>query len=91
MKTEKRENRRIRFERPARIITSRGEKSSVRSYDFSIQGAGFTSNQPLKLGMGLSLTLDIGKNGESRIMKIRGEIVHQSQKEGAFLVGMRFL
>ena len=87
---DKRIDRRIRFERPARITTSMGEKSSVRSYDFSRTGAGFICNQPLNIGETLSMILDIGKKGQSQIMRIRGQVVHQSQKQDAYLMGMRF-
>ncbi|MDH5408378.1 MAG: PilZ domain-containing protein [Gammaproteobacteria bacterium] len=87
---DKRHDRRIRFERPARITTSVGEKSSVRSYDFSRTGAGFICDAPLKIGESLSMILDIGKKGQSQIMRIRGEVVHQSQKHDTYLMGMRF-
>ncbi|MDH5178426.1 MAG: PilZ domain-containing protein [Gammaproteobacteria bacterium] len=91
MQTDKRMNPRVRFERPARITSSTGEKSSVRSYDFSMQGAGFTGAGPHTVGERLSLVVDVGQDGASRILKIHGRVVHQQPMNGGWLIGMQVL
>lgn len=90
MQQEKRVLKRIHFERPARIITHKGEKLSVKSRDFSMKGAAFTSYEPIEIGETLRMTLNVGKPGKSHIMKIYGQVVHRSKKEGHYLMGICF-
>lgn len=91
MNQDKRGTRRVSFERPARLINSVGEKSSIRSYNFSRQGAGFTSLQPYKVGEYLSMILDVGRSGKTQIMQIEGTVVHQRKQEDTWFMGMQFL
>lgn len=90
MQQEKRVLRRIQFERPARIITQAGEKRSVKSYDFSMKGAAFVSKEPIEIGELLRMTLNVGRPGDSHIMKIYGQVVHHSQKDSQYLMGICF-
>lgn len=87
---EKRILRRLQFERPARIITQLGEKRTVKSRDFSMKGASFTCPEPLEIGQMLRLTLNVGKPGQSHIMKLYGKVVHQSQQNNQYLMGICF-
>ena len=90
MQQDKRELKRVRFERPARVITRGGEKHSVKSCDFSMNGAAFIAKAPVDVGEVLRLTLNIGVPGQSKIMKIYGQVIHRSKKDNQFLVGIRF-
>ena len=90
MQTEKRVLRRIQFERPARVITRDGEKRSVKSYDFSMQGAAFLSKEPIEIGEVLRMTLNVGHSEQSHIMKIYGQVVHRSKKNNLYLMGICF-
>ena len=90
MAQEKRVLRRILFERPARIITGGGEKRSVKSYDFSMRGAAFTSQEPVEIGEILRLTLNVGQPGKSHIMKIYGQVVHRSKQDNHYRMGICF-
>ncbi len=90
MQQEKRVLRRIQFERPARIVTRGGQKRSVKSYDFSMKGAAFLSQEPIEIGEVLRMTLNVGSPGQSHIMKIYGQVVHQSKKENQYLMGICF-
>lgn len=90
MQQEKRVLRRLQFERPARIITRNGEQRSVKSRDFSMKGAAFTSNDPIDIGEVLRMTLNVGKPGKSHIMKIYGKVVHRSRQDNQYLMGICF-
>lgn len=90
MQQEKRVLRRIAFERPARIITQGGVKRSVKSYDFSMKGAAFLSQEPIDIGEILRMTLNVGRPGQSHIMKIYGQVVHRSKKDNQYLMGICF-
>lgn len=90
MQQEKRVLQRIHFERPARIITRDGEKRSVKSYDFSMKGAAFTSQEPIEIGEVLRMTLNVGRPGKSHIMKIYGQVVHRSRKDNQYRMGICF-
>lgn len=90
MQQEKRVLRRIQFERPARVITRGGEKRSVKSYDFSMKGAAFVSNEPIEVGEVLRMTLNVGRPGQSHIMKIYGRVMHRSKKDNQYLMGICF-
>ena len=90
MQQEKRVLRRLQFERPARIVTRSGEKRSVKSRDFSMKGAAFTCDQPVQIGETLRMTLNVGKPGKSHIMKIYGQVVHQSKRDNKYLMGICF-
>lgn len=80
----------MRFERPARVITRNGEKRSVRSCDFSMNGAAFLAKEPFAIGEVLRLTLNVGGTGQSKIMKIYGKVVHSSKRDNQFLMGICF-
>jgi len=90
MQQEKRVLRRIHFERPARVITRGGGKCSVKSYDFSMKGAAFLSKEPLDIGESLRMTLNVGRPGQTHIMKIYGQVVHRSKKDNQYLMGICF-
>ncbi len=90
MRQERRILKRMQFERPARIITRKGEKLSVKSHDFSMEGAAFTGKEPIDIGEVLCMTLNVAYSGQSRIMKMYGRVVHKSMKGQRFFMGIYF-
>jgi hypothetical protein len=90
MISERRQRRRIAFERPVRITTEDGDRYSLMSQDFSMQGLGFLSDKPRDIGEVLRVTLNIGHNGKTHIINALGEVVHRRYQNNKFRVGMRF-
>ncbi len=90
MQQERRELRRIAFERPARILIRGGEKRSVKSHDFSMEGAAFISKEPIEMGEVLRMTLNVGHSGQSCITRLYGQVVHRSKKDSHFFIGISF-
>ncbi len=87
---ERRQKRRIQFQRPIRVVTQEGDKSSLMCVDFSMQGIGFFSSQPRDVGDILRVSLNIGHNGRTHVLNALGEVVHRRYYDKKFYVGMRF-
>lgn len=90
MMHDKRTRRRIPFQRPIRITTEDGEKTSLMCMDFSMEGIGFQSTEPRDVGEIIRVSLNIGHNGRTHILDTIGEVVHRHYKDKKFFVGMRF-
>ena len=90
MLSDRRQRRRIPFQRPIRITSSTGEKSSMMCVDFSMEGIGFLSPEPRDIGDILHVSMNIGNNGRTHILEALGEVVHRRYKDQKFYVGMRF-
>lgn len=87
---DRRQRRRIPFERPIRIVTEGGEKQSLMCVDFSMEGIGFISSQPRDVGDILRVSMNIGNNGRTKVLNAIGEVVHRKYMDKHFIVGMRF-
>lgn len=90
MMHERRQRRRIPFQRPIRVTTPAGEKVSHMCIDFSMEGICFLSAEPRDVGDILRVSVNIGTNGRTHILDALGEVVHRRYKDKKFLVGMRF-
>lgn len=90
MMHERRTRRRISFKRPIRVMTEDGERVSLMSMDFSMEGIGFLSAQPRDVGDILRVSVNIGHNGRTHVLDAIGEVVHRRYKDKKFYVGMRF-
>ena len=90
MMHERRQRRRIPFQRPIRVTTEEGDKISLMCMDFSMEGIGFLSSQPRDVGDVLRVSMNIGHNGRTHVLDALGEVVHRRYKDKKFYVGMRF-
>ncbi|MGD8926598.1 MAG: PilZ domain-containing protein [Thioalkalispiraceae bacterium] len=90
MLSDRRQRRRIPFQRPIRVTTSQGEKTSLMCLDFSMEGIGFLSSEPRDIGDILRVSMNIGNNGRTHILDAIGEVVHRRYQNQKFYVGMRF-
>lgn len=90
MMHERRQRRRINFQRPIRVTTQEGDKSSLMCVDFSMEGIGFLSRHPRDIGDILRISMNIGHNGKTHVLNAMGEVVHRRYKDKQFYVGMRF-
>lgn len=87
---DRRQRRRIPFERPIRVTTEGGDKVSLMCMDFSMEGIGFMSVQPRDVGEVLRVSMNIGHNGRTHVLNALGEVVHRRYKDKKFYIGMRF-
>lgn len=90
MMHDRRQRRRIPFERPIRVTTEDGDKVSLMCMDFSMEGIGFMSVQPRDVGEVLRVSMNIGHNGRTHVLNALGEVVHRRYKDKKFYIGMRF-
>lgn len=90
MMHDRRQRRRIPFQRPIRILTEGGDKQSLMCVDFSMEGISFMSSEPRDVGDILRVSMNIGHNGRTRVLNAIGEVVHRKYKDKRFIVGMRF-
>ena len=90
MMHDRRQRRRIPFQRPIRIVTEGGDKQSLMCVDFSMEGISFVSHQPRNVGDILRVSMNIGTNGRTKILNAIGEVVHRKYQDKLFYVGMRF-
>jgi len=90
MLSDRRQRRRIPFQRPIRVTTPQGDKVSLMCLDFSMEGISFLSAEPRDVGDILRVSMNIGNNGRTHILDTIGEVVHRRYKNQKFYVGMRF-
>ena len=90
MTAERRVKRRVEFRRPVSIIDTQGERSSVMSCDFSLQGLGFFTQQPFNIGDRVHVTFNAGAGKNVHILKAYGEVVYRMYHSGLFRFGVRF-
>jgi len=88
---EKRQHRRIPFQRQVYLATSQGEEEIMQASDFSMSGMGVFSHRPVLVGEKVWLRFEVNTLGESRELQIPGEIRHVDMLLDKYVVGVNFL
>lgn len=88
---EKRQHRRIPFQRNVYLTRREGDEQLLRSSDFSLTGMAVLSERPIEVGEKIWLRFDINTLGNNRRLNIQAEIRHVDLTPECYRVGVNFL
>ena len=88
---EKRQHRRIPFQREVQLATRDGREITLRAIDFSMSGMGLLSDRPAIIGEQVWLRFQVATLGETRELNVPGEIRHVDFKDRGYSLGISFL
>jgi len=90
MINEKRKNRRIDLPRPIVMQNPKGPNIPLKCINFSMDGVGIISNEKLKMGKRIILTINIAQHGKVRLLNFLGEVVYTSEHDDVYNIGLKF-
>jgi len=90
MISEKRKNRRIELSRPILMQSSKGPNVPLKCLNFSMEGIGLISNEKLKMGNRLILTINIAQHGKVRLLNFLGQVVYIFKSNNGYNIGLKF-